>query len=68
MQMAMLVVLVQISYLPMVSMLRTFIKEKSWVTVGFFQLYLHWLEYQAGIHGFAVLDCLHESSSWSMDP
>ena len=68
MLMAMLVVLVLIARLPMVLMLVTFIKEKSWVTVGFFQLYLHWLEYQAGIHEFAVLDGLHESSSWSVDP
>ena len=68
MLMAMLVVLVQIARLLMVSMLVTFIKEKSWVTVGFFQLYLHWLEYQAGIHGYTVLCGLHESSFWSVDP
>ena len=55
MLMAMLVVLVQISHLPMVSMLVTLTKEKSWVTVGFFQLYRRWLEYQEGNYGFEVL-------------
>ena len=55
MLMAMLVVLVQISHLPMVSMLVTLTKEKSWVTVGFFQLCRRWLEYQEGNYGFEVL-------------
>ena len=64
--MAMFVVLVQIAHLPMVSMLMTFIKGISWATVGFFQLYRRWLEYQAGIHEFAVIAGPYKIFPWSL--
>ena len=68
MRMAMFVVLVQIAHLPMVSMLMTFIKGVSWATVGFFQLYRHWLEFQAGIYEFAVIVDPHKIFPRPVDP